>query len=222
MSSVSDTSAAAGARAPTRRRDTVDSAVEDLVGEPSEFEAAFDDLYRAAYRAAYRILGCRADAEEIAQETCARCLVRWRRVADYAEAWTSRAAANLAIDTYRRQSRRPPDPVADLDVGEQAQRVVELRADLVAALQELSRRQREVVVLRYLMDLPERDVARALGCSEGSVKRHASRGMAALRERLAPTLAPELLAAGQLEGTPPPPGGEPTSDPKGEPDVHRT
>ncbi len=41
--------------------------------------------------------------------------------------------------------------------------------------------EREVIVLRFLADLPEADVARALGCSVGSVKQHASRGLAALR-----------------------------------------
>ena len=54
-------------------------------------------------------------------------------------------------------------------------------------LRSLSRRQREVVALRYLADLPEADVARALGCSVGTVKQHASRGLAALRVALGPT-----------------------------------
>ena len=45
-------------------------------------------------------------------------------------------------------------------------------------------RQREVLVLRFLADLPEADVAKALGCSVGSVKQHASRGLATLRTTL--------------------------------------
>jgi RNA polymerase sigma factor (sigma-70 family) len=52
------------------------------------------------------------------------------------------------------------------------------------AVAKLSKRQREVVVLRYIMDLSERETADALGCSTGSVKQHASRGLAALRRRL--------------------------------------
>jgi RNA polymerase sigma factor (sigma-70 family) len=56
-----------------------------------------------------------------------------------------------------------------------------LRIDLHRALESLSKRQREVLVLRFLADLPEADVARALGCSVGSVKQHASRGLATLR-----------------------------------------
>jgi RNA polymerase sigma factor (sigma-70 family) len=58
------------------------------------------------------------------------------------------------------------------------------RVDLHRALGRLSKRQREVVVLRYLADLPEAEVAQAIGCSPGSVKVHASRGLAALRATL--------------------------------------
>ena len=45
-------------------------------------------------------------------------------------------------------------------------------------------KQREVVVLRYVVDLPEAEVAETLGCSVGTVKTHASRGLAALRRSL--------------------------------------
>jgi DNA-directed RNA polymerase specialized sigma24 family protein len=45
-------------------------------------------------------------------------------------------------------------------------------------------RQREVLVLRYYVDLAEADIADALGISRGAVKSHASRGMAALRTTL--------------------------------------
>ena len=57
------------------------------------------------------------------------------------------------------------------------------RVDLQRAL-ALSPKQREVVVLRYLVDLPEAEVAQTLGCSVGTVKTHASRGLAALRKSL--------------------------------------
>ena len=48
----------------------------------------------------------------------------------------------------------------------------------------LPKRQREVVALRYFLDLSEREIATVLGCSPGSVKQHASRGLAALRRQL--------------------------------------
>ena len=59
------------------------------------------------------------------------------------------------------------------------------RVDLHRALDKLSRRQREVIVLRYFADLPEAAVAETLGCSVGAVKQHASRALAALRAELA-------------------------------------
>jgi RNA polymerase sigma factor (sigma-70 family) len=52
---------------------------------------------------------------------------------------------------------------------------------LYRALDALPRRQRDVVVLRYLADLPEADVAEIIGCSLGTVKSNASRARAALR-----------------------------------------
>jgi RNA polymerase sigma factor (sigma-70 family) len=55
---------------------------------------------------------------------------------------------------------------------------------VLAALRTLPQRQQEVLVLRYYGDLSEADIAAAIGVSRGSVKRHASRGMHALRERL--------------------------------------
>jgi RNA polymerase sigma-70 factor (sigma-E family) len=144
------------------------------------FDLAFDDLYRLAYRVAYRVLGDRGDAEDVAQETLARALVRWPRLVDRPEGWITRVAANLAIDRYRR--RRPVGPLTG-PVGVVDPLHTE-RVDLARALAKLPRRQREVVVLRYLADMSEVDVAIALGCSLGSVKSHGHRGLAALRRHL--------------------------------------
>ena len=57
-----------------------------------------------------------------------------------------------------------------------------LAAQVRQALQALPRRQRAVLVLRYFLDLPEAEVADLLGCSVGTVKTHAHRGLRALRE----------------------------------------
>jgi len=143
------------------------------------FEEQFDDLYARAYGVAFQLLGRRSEAEDVAQETLARCFVHWRRIRDYAEAWVVRVAGNLAIDTWRRGRKvgGSIDITADVTTpGPDPQRL-----DLHHALRRLSRRQREVLVLRFLADLPEADVAKALGCSVGSVKQHAARGLAALR-----------------------------------------
>ena len=140
---------------------------------PAGFDLAFDGLYAIAYRVAFRILGDRGDAEDVAQEALARASTRWSRLADRPEGWVTRVASNLAIDRYRRRSRRPPPMtgpmgLVDPHLGE--------RADLVAALRRLPRRQREAVVLRYLADLSEAQVALEMGCSVGAVKSHGARG----------------------------------------------
>jgi RNA polymerase sigma factor (sigma-70 family) len=144
------------------------------------FEAAFDDLFARAYGVAYQLLGRRSESEDVAQETLARAFVRWRKVRGYAEAWVVRVAGNLAIDAWRHRQRIESDDDAgrrgDTTPGPDGQRI-----DLHRALDSLSRRQREVIVLRFLADLPEAEVAKALGCSVGAVKQHASRGLATLR-----------------------------------------
>jgi RNA polymerase sigma-70 factor (sigma-E family) len=164
------------------------ASVEVGVGATSEvagFDDAFDALFRDAYRVAYRLLGDREDAADVAQEALARASVRWSRlVRDRADAapWVVRVAANLALDRWRRR-KTAARYAAVVAGGSSADRMPE-RVDLHRALQALPRRQRDVVVLRYVADLPEADVAAALGCSVGTVKTHASRGLAALRVAL--------------------------------------
>ena len=149
------------------------------------FEERFDELYRLAYRVAFRVVGSREEAEDIAQESLVKTCMSWRKVAGYAEAFTAKVAGGRAIDSWRRQRRRPQPESAT--VSPDSVDRIGVRLELREALGQLPRRQREVVVLRYLADLPEADVAAALGCSAGTVKQHASRGLDALRARLGPT-----------------------------------
>jgi RNA polymerase sigma-70 factor (sigma-E family) len=177
------------------------------MGRP-DFDRRFDDLAAIAYRVAFRVLGDRGDAEDVAQEALARAFARWRTVSGHAEPWVARVATNLAISRWRR--RRPTVPLLDghgppaVDPG-----VVALdRHGLVVALRALPRRQREVAVLRYLADLPEREVATALGTSVGSVKQHAHRALARLRahrsESEPPWPATPPARAGSSPVPPPP------------------
>jgi RNA polymerase sigma factor (sigma-70 family) len=144
------------------------------------FDDAFADLAVLAHRVAYRVLGSSEDAEEIAQETLARAYVRWSRVSGYAEPWVARVATNLALGRWRKaRSGRTSAGAVVTDSPDAA-----LRMDLVDLLRRLPRRQREVVVLRYLADRSEQETAEALGCQLGTVKQHAHRGLAALRASL--------------------------------------
>jgi RNA polymerase sigma factor (sigma-70 family) len=144
-----------------------------------DFEASFASLFACGYRAAFRLLGERADAEDVAIEAVARAQARWADVARYGEPWVVRTATNLALDQLRRgRAPVPGTTPTDDDL------TTEHRIDLVRALRRLPRRQREVVLLRYVGDRSEREAAEVLGISAGSVKQHASRGLAALRADL--------------------------------------
>jgi RNA polymerase sigma factor (sigma-70 family) len=144
------------------------------------FEEAFEPMRRAAYRAAYRLLGERAAAEDVAAEAVARAYARWSSVSDHAEPWVIRVATNLALDVGRRRATASDRQV--LLVAEAPADQVERRLDLQAALRALPRRQREVVVLRFLGDLSEKATADALALNVGTVKSHAARGLSRLRE----------------------------------------
>jgi RNA polymerase sigma-70 factor (sigma-E family) len=151
------------------------------VAEVVQFEEVFSDLFRLAYRVSFRVLGDRGDAEDVAQEALARTHVRWARLRDNPEGWVVTVSTNLAIDRLRRRRRTVEsggEPVALVEMH------LSERIDLARALRRLPRRQRQVVVLRYLADWPELEVADALGCSPGTVKSHASRGLAHLRHHL--------------------------------------
>jgi RNA polymerase sigma factor (sigma-70 family) len=151
-------------------------------GGPADFEAVFRRLYPRARGVAHRITGDPTTAEDAAAEAFARALVSWRRVASlpYLDAWVLRVTANVAVDIVRRR-------VPDLGAAEPAPApddVVVLRIALGAALAALPRRQREVIALHHLVGLREDEVARSLGVSVGSVKRHGHRAMTRLRSVL--------------------------------------
>lgn len=149
------------------------------------YEAAFAGLHTRAYAAAFKLLGDRSEAEDVAQEALARAYLHWGSVHTYAEPWVVRVASNLAIGSWRKRRRLVHGLEADENEGVAG---LETRLpdhlELRAALAALPRRQREVVVLRHLGGFSERETAEALGCSTGTVKQHASRGLAALRQRL--------------------------------------
>jgi RNA polymerase sigma-70 factor (sigma-E family) len=157
------------------------------------FAARFDDLAAVAYRVAFRIVGSREDARDITQEALIRAYARWNGIERHAAAWVGRVATNLALDHVRRTRRRRTALSRTAAV---AGSTGDERADVVEALRALPRRQREVVVLRYLADLPESEVAAALGCTTGTVKSHAHRGLATLRARLRPELLTETPQGG--------------------------
>ena len=152
-------------------------------------DAEFAHFVRAASPSlagtAYLLTGDRHTAADLLQEALVRTYVNWRRVRDgEAAAYARRIVVNLSVDRWR---ARPPIPVEQLDGVEchDPQRTVDDRDQLVRMLASLPARQRQVIVLRYLDDLSEAEVAAQLGISLGAVKSATSRGLAALRAEYA-------------------------------------
>lgn len=151
-------------------------------------EGHYEELFLCAYRAALRVLADPDGAADVAAEAVARAFIRWRRVERFARAWVTRVAVNLALDQVRRRPR-PARPVAKIQEEPSLDRVV-----LAAALARLPRRQREVLVLRFLLDLDEEQTARLLGVTVGTVHTHVTRGLAHIRR----TLPADLHLGGEL------------------------
>lgn len=155
-------------------------------GAFSSFDEGYALLAPVAYRAAYRLLGDREAALDVAQDAMAKLVTRWAEVAHHPtpEGWAVTVATRLVLGGWRKRSGVRPGSTSGTESPESP--AVE-RADLVAALRRLPKRQREVAVLLYVADLPVASVAAALGCSDGTVKQHASRARTALRAALATT-----------------------------------
>jgi len=126
-------------------------------------------------------------ADELVQDAFVGLHRHWHRLRDVeaAPAYLRSAVINGARSRHRRKRPELARLVAPAEAGpdETAVARVEGRA-VAAAVRQLPRRQRECVVLRYYLDLADRDIARALGVSVGSVKTHLHRALAALGVQL--------------------------------------
>ncbi len=134
------------------------------------FEAFAAENYDSVRRALAVAFGDAERAADVAQEAFARAWRRWPRVSTMERpvAWVYVVALNQAKRDLRLERHLPgPPPVSPpSDVAGS----VATRISLQTALDGLAPRQRAVVVLRYLADLSTAEVARALGCAEGTVK----------------------------------------------------
>jgi RNA polymerase sigma factor (sigma-70 family) len=131
----------------------------------------------ALKRYAFLLCGNDAEADDLVQEALLRAFARpGRRAVADAEAYVRRILLNRFLDTRRRRQSwlkiRPLLQTEDI-VPDQAVAVT-AHADVEAALAGLSPRQRSCAVLRYYEDLTVPEIAAALGCSPGTVKRHLS------------------------------------------------
>jgi RNA polymerase sigma-70 factor (sigma-E family) len=178
-------------------------------------EATFAEFVRARWgrlvRLAYSLTLDVGRAEDLVQESLAKMWPVWPRVRDgNPDAYVRRTLVNGAISAARRRWRaeEPRWDVPDVAAAGCGSDQVDLRDLLARELACLSMLQRAVVVLRYAEDLSEHQVAELLGLSVGTVKTHASRGLARLRRQV-----PRAVAG--RDGGPRGPGRPAWSDPKG-------
>jgi RNA polymerase sigma-70 factor (ECF subfamily) len=144
--------------------------VQSVAVDVEEFVAANFDSVRRALTVA---LNDPSRAEDLAQEAFAKAWRRWPAVSmmERPVAWVYVVAMNRVRREFRRELGREAaireEPVSSL--ADHAHAVV-TSVTLHTALAELAPRQRAAVVLRYLADLTVPEVAKAMGCAEGTVK----------------------------------------------------
>jgi RNA polymerase sigma-70 factor (sigma-E family) len=147
--------------------------------------------YAALVRLATLVLGDVGLAEQVTQDAFVKLQLRWGglRHLDKAPAYLRSAVLNGARSQLRRHKVRDRHDarrtVAPAVAGPEAAALGRDEHErVVAALRRLPERQREAVALRYYLDLPEADIAAAMGVSAGSVKSHLHRGLASLARHL--------------------------------------
>lgn len=174
--------------------------------DPSRWSAdeALTELYRAHWRSlvrlAFLLVRDQAVAEDVAQDAFVSMHRRWGRLdqPDQALAYLRTCVVNGSRTAHRRRAVRDRWTASGgptrLDPAPRGEGVNPSAEDLVVAAAErravtatllaLPQRQREVLVLRYHLDLSEQEIARTLQITPGAVKSHAHRGLAALRRAL--------------------------------------
>ncbi len=163
-----------------------------MADRDGEFDAFFSQHWAPTVRALTVATGDAAIAADAAQDAFVRAYARWGRIRRYDApvAWVRKVALNRCRDLHRSDQRRRhrEEKTAVLDgthTGWARPPVdLDLDGDLADALATLPDRQRTAVALHYVADLSVRDVAHAMGISEGAVKFNLHQG----RVRLADVL----------------------------------
>jgi RNA polymerase sigma factor (sigma-70 family) len=154
---------------------------------PEGFDALFQEHARFVYRTAYGVTGSHEDAEDVLQTVFMRLLRLPRDVAVDAKAYLYRAAVNASLDTIRSRRRQVlvddaelqalPAPVADDADDERHRR-------LYRAIAALKPEAAQILILRYVHDLSDAEIAASLGVSRGTIALRLFRSRARLKKLL--------------------------------------
>ena len=158
--------------------DTGEIPVIELVSQPGSLADLYRERYVPMVRLAYLMVGSTPVAEELVQDAFARMHRHWDR-AEHPRAYLRTSVVNACRSHLRRGAleraylkRAAHESEAAAAGGD----------ELFDALAKLPSRQRAALVLRFYEDLPEADIAVALGCRPGTVKSLLHRGLAELRK----------------------------------------
>jgi RNA polymerase sigma factor (sigma-70 family) len=143
-----------------------------------QFVELYEREHERVFQVTFALCRDRPLAEDATQEAFARALERWTLLRDrpWAGGWVMSTALNAARRMLRRRPYGFSMPSANPDS--------ESATELWEIVRRLPRRQREAVVLRYVLDLNLSEIAAAMGCREGTVKAHLFSARHALRDEL--------------------------------------
>ncbi|MFL5821019.1 MAG: RNA polymerase sigma factor [Solirubrobacteraceae bacterium] len=151
----------------------------------AELDQEFSELYRAhlrdVYSYAYYRIGNHHDAEDLTEQTFLQAYRHFERAQRESNGrplrpWLIRIAHNLAANYYRDRSRRPQTTIEDasvLSAPHDTEALVEGRERLeriIAGVRELPEDRREALIMRFALGMDNREIARALGRSDGATK----------------------------------------------------
>jgi RNA polymerase sigma-70 factor (ECF subfamily) len=151
----------------------------------AQLDAEFSDLYRAhlrdVYSYAYYRVGNHHDAEDLTEQTFLQAYRHFERAQAESEGrplrpWLIRIAHNLAANLYRDRSRKPASPIDEtttLIAPHTTEQLVEGREQARQVLDGVSRLpedRREALIMRFALGMDNREIARALGRSDGATK----------------------------------------------------
>ena len=167
--------------------------------EKQRLDRDFSELYRThlrdVYSYAYYRVGNHHDAEDLTEQTFLQAYRHFERALRESNGrplrpWLIRIAHNLAANYYRDRSRRPMTQLEDASVltaPQETERVVEEREEVKEVLEGVSNLpddRREALIMRFALDMDNREIARALGRSDGATKVLIHRAIKQLEETL--------------------------------------
>jgi RNA polymerase sigma-70 factor (ECF subfamily) len=151
----------------------------------AQLDAEFSDLYRMhlrdVYSYAYYRVGNHHDAEDLTEQTFLQAYRHFERAQRESRGrplrpWLIRIAHNLAANLYRDRARKPATPIDEsttLIAPHTTEQLVEGREELTRVLggvQRLPEDRREALIMRFALGMDNREIARALGRSDGATK----------------------------------------------------